>query len=253
MTISNGDLRNCIYPEISIDEYQSKTGESEEVIVVAFYAIEEGAANDLDEFIDKSYVEVLDVDVSSNPTTDGKYMIFVEFKREPDFFNKLDKIIKEVENLSGKLNWKSTTRGLNTSVPPLSDTMRDIIEVGEYEAIDITTDDDSDDETSDLADPVVADEPDEMKESLSLLRSDGFIAEDFEGMLVIGGNYFNLLKCGDKKVVSEMTVAKPIICEGTREGARMRGMLYGSWDVTPLQGCLMLEHLRLNKAILLGV
>ena len=81
-------------------------GSMEEVIVVSFFCKDELPAFDLDEFIDKSVTEFLDSEVSPNPNEDGLYLVFVEFKRQPNFWMKLYDLIKDVENVTGKLNWK---------------------------------------------------------------------------------------------------------------------------------------------------
>ena len=112
------DLRGCIQPLISIDEYQPKTGRESEVIVVTFYANDEDPARDLKRFLDKSFVEILDSDVSPNSDEHGKYLVFVEFKRDGSFWDDFFSIVKEVENLTGKLDWQVK--------PYLSDTAFDI-------------------------------------------------------------------------------------------------------------------------------
>ena len=92
-------------PLISVDEFEPKTGTTEEVIVVAFFCKDELPAVDLDEFIDKSIIEFIDSEVSPNPNDEGLYLVFVEFKRQPNFWMKFYDIVKDIENVAGKMNW----------------------------------------------------------------------------------------------------------------------------------------------------
>lgn len=104
--LSRHSLKNTILPIISIDEYEPKTGSQEDVIVVGFHTIDEDPAKDLNSFINKSVIDVLDVEVSPNPDEDGHYLVFVELQRDQSFFKKLFSLIRDIENVSGKMDWK---------------------------------------------------------------------------------------------------------------------------------------------------
>lgn len=136
MSLRNNDLKQTIEPHISIDEFSPKSGTDEEIIVVGFYAIDEGPAKDLDDFVEKSPYDVIDVDVSPNPDEEGRYMIFVEFKRNIDFFIMLDKVVKDIENLTGEQNWQVSTRNLDYDVPFTDPELRNAVEVDPTEFID---------------------------------------------------------------------------------------------------------------------
>lgn len=113
MTLKNNDLRDTILPKISIDEYQPKSGIDDEIIVVAFFAIDEGPGKDLDDFIEKGPYDIIDVDVSPNPDEDGNYLVFLEFKRQADFWSKFDGVVEDVENLTGELKWEVSSEALD--------------------------------------------------------------------------------------------------------------------------------------------
>lgn len=100
------ELKNLVLPLISVDEFEPKIGTNEEVIVVAFYCKDELPAYDLEDFIDKSVVEFLDSEVSPNPDRNGNYVVFIEFKRQPNFWTKLYKIVDDIERVTGKVQWK---------------------------------------------------------------------------------------------------------------------------------------------------
>jgi hypothetical protein len=100
------ELEGMVLPLISIDEFEPKTGTTEEVIVVAFFCRDELPAIDLDEFLDKSVIDFLDSEVSPNPNEEGYYLVFIEFKRQPNFWMKLFDMVKDIENVSGGMDWK---------------------------------------------------------------------------------------------------------------------------------------------------
>ena len=97
MGLRHEELNGMILPLISVDEFEPKSGTVEEVIVVAFFAKDELPAYDLDDFLDKSVVEFLDSEVSPNPNEDGQYLVFVEFKRQPNFWMKLYDVMEDVD------------------------------------------------------------------------------------------------------------------------------------------------------------
>lgn len=106
MGLRHLELKDMVLPLISIDEFEPKSGTNEEVIVVTFFCKDELPAIDLDEFIDKSVIEFLDSEVSPNPNEDSYYLVFVEFKRQPNFWIKLYDLVKDIENISGDMKWR---------------------------------------------------------------------------------------------------------------------------------------------------
>lgn len=100
------ELKDMIVPLISVDEFEPKTGTNEEVIVVAFFAKDELPAYDLDDFIDKSIIDFVDSEVSPNQNDEGLYPVFVEFRRQPNFWMKLYNLVKDIQNVTGKMDWE---------------------------------------------------------------------------------------------------------------------------------------------------
>ena len=109
MALKEGDLQNTILKNISIDEFEPKTGEAADVMVVGFYLNETAPAKDLYHFINNSILEIRDVEVSPNPNTDNYYMVFIEIDRNKDSLSNIKELVKEVERLSGKLDWHVST------------------------------------------------------------------------------------------------------------------------------------------------
>lgn len=101
--LREGDLENLISSFITIDEFNSKVGK--DAIVVAFFVDDEDPANDLKEFIEKSPIKLLDVEVSPAANKQGFYVVFLEFLRNKEFPEKLIKVLKTIEVLCKVDNW----------------------------------------------------------------------------------------------------------------------------------------------------
>lgn len=96
------DLKDCIGKKIHIDEFQAKMGDDDDIIVLSFKSTYRDQAVDLVNFLEKGYDWVLDADVSSGELGDGGYVIFVEMLRRPSIPEKIVKMLKDIENLTGQ-------------------------------------------------------------------------------------------------------------------------------------------------------
>lgn len=109
MSLKHGDLRSTLLPELSIDEFEPKAGDNKDVIVVAFYLEDENPADDLNTFIQRGFIDTLDVEVSPSTDENGNYLVFVEMSRDETFPNKFTALLKDIENLTGDITWKIKT------------------------------------------------------------------------------------------------------------------------------------------------
>lgn len=109
MSLKNGDLAGTVLPDVSIDEFEPKAGGDLEVIVVAFYLTDEAPAEDLNTFIQRGFIDTLDVEVSPNTDEEGRYLVFVEMSRDDTFPNKFQALLKDVGNLTGDMDWRIKT------------------------------------------------------------------------------------------------------------------------------------------------
>jgi len=105
MPIQHKDLKGVVLPYITIDEFEPKSGESADVIVIAFYTCDQPPAKDLNTFIQRGTIDILDSDVSPNVDEEGRYLVFVELERNPQFRTQFDKLVKDVENTTGPMEW----------------------------------------------------------------------------------------------------------------------------------------------------
>ena len=73
--LEKGDLARLVHNELHIDEYKSKMGNDEDMVVVSFKVGGKDPAIDLVNFIEKGYDWVVDADTSAGEMEDGDYKI----------------------------------------------------------------------------------------------------------------------------------------------------------------------------------
>lgn len=107
MALKENDLAGVLLPKLSIDEFEPKTGEKEDISVLGFYVKEESAGEDLANFINKSSFSYRDVEVSPNPTEDNEFMVFVEFDRNEKLIPTIMELVNDISHISGSLDWRA--------------------------------------------------------------------------------------------------------------------------------------------------
>lgn len=95
-----GDLERLVTPKVSIDEYKSKMGSDEEIVVVSFHVASKEPALDIVNFVEKSYDWVADADVSSGEVFDGSYIVFVEMERDEEVPEHIIEMFEDLGNLT---------------------------------------------------------------------------------------------------------------------------------------------------------
>ena len=95
-----GDLARLIHPELHVDEFKSKLGDDQDVVVLSFKVDSKEPAGDLVSFIEKGYDWVLDADVSSGEMDDGSYIVFVEVDRTPEVAEHIMHLMDDLMNLT---------------------------------------------------------------------------------------------------------------------------------------------------------
>jgi hypothetical protein len=102
------ELKGLVYNTISIDQYKPKIGTDGETVVVAFTVKYEEPATDLANFIQTSYIELLDVEASTVPNEEGDYKVFVEFDRTPNLYKKISQLLHDINNITSNSGgeWK---------------------------------------------------------------------------------------------------------------------------------------------------
>lgn len=96
--LEQGDLKRLVHDELHIDEFKSKLGKDEDVVVISFKVKGKEPAQDLVNFIEKGYEWVIDADVSSGEMEDGDYIVFVEGKREQGITKLIMSMMEDLVN-----------------------------------------------------------------------------------------------------------------------------------------------------------
>lgn len=108
--IRAGDLIDMVLPILSIDEYDTKLGKENAAIVVAFFLKSQEAAKDLRGFIERGAIRFIDCEVSPSPDKSMHWLVFIEYKRNKQFWDKFLLTVNEVERLIGhKVKWECKT------------------------------------------------------------------------------------------------------------------------------------------------
>jgi len=100
-----GDLENLVLPEITVDDFEPKSGSPENIVVVSFYAKDLEPANDLASFIERGAHDILDTEVSPAPDEDGNYLIFVEMNRDDSLMESFMKILQDIKKIVNIDSW----------------------------------------------------------------------------------------------------------------------------------------------------
>ena len=104
--LRSGDLKNMVNHRFTVDQYKSKMGLDDDIIVISFRVKDKFPATDLVEFIEKGYPSVLDADMSTGEERDGDYAVFVELKRDKKVAKELEAILRGMSQLCDCTDWR---------------------------------------------------------------------------------------------------------------------------------------------------
>jgi len=99
-----GDLQSLVSSDVSVAEFEPKTGTDDDVVVIGFFCKDEAPANDIATFIEKSTVDILDTEVSPNPDENGFYLVFVEVENE-NLMQTVFELLDDVSRLTEIEEW----------------------------------------------------------------------------------------------------------------------------------------------------
>lgn len=124
------ELKGLVFNVISVDQYKPKIGKDAETVVVAFTVKYEEPATDLSNFIQSSYIELLDVEASTVPNEEGFYKVFVEFDRTPNLYKKISQLLHDINNITSNTGgeWKYVAYKMEAPKPFTKDNLeKDVI------------------------------------------------------------------------------------------------------------------------------
>lgn len=107
------DMVGMVKPTVHIDEFASKMGDDEDIIVVSFFVRSESAARDLVNWFEKGYDWVLDADRSPGEIRPGRYLVYVEMRRRATAGERVADLIDDLTTLTehDADAWTMTYRG----------------------------------------------------------------------------------------------------------------------------------------------
>jgi len=114
--LRSGDLYSQVSDLFTVDQYKSKMGEDQDVVVLGFRVKEKSPAMDLMEFIEKGYSFILDADMSSGEEHDGQYQVFVEIPRTQELPGQMRELLNGIGQLCDSYDWRFRYQKASKSV-----------------------------------------------------------------------------------------------------------------------------------------
>ncbi len=99
-SLSFKDMEGLVKPTIHVDEFSSKMGDDDDIIVVSFFVRDESAAKDLMSWFEKGYDFVLDADRSPGEIRPGRYLVYVEIRRRSTAGGNVEQLLNDLNTLT---------------------------------------------------------------------------------------------------------------------------------------------------------
>ena len=94
------DLDGLLKPTIHVDEFSSKMGDDDDIIVVSFFVRDQQAAKDLMNWFEKGYDFVLDADRSPGEIKPNRYLVYVEIRRRSTAGGHVEQLLNDLNTLT---------------------------------------------------------------------------------------------------------------------------------------------------------
>jgi hypothetical protein len=94
------DLEGIMKNTVHIDEFASKMGDDDDIVVVSFFVRDLQAAKDLVGWFEKGYDFVLDADRSPGEIKPSRYLVYVELRRRPNVAKQVGTLIEDLGTLT---------------------------------------------------------------------------------------------------------------------------------------------------------
>jgi len=122
------DMEGLLKPTIHVDEFSSKMGDDDDIIVVSFFVRDESAAKDLMNWFEKGYDFVVDADRSPGEIKPNRYLVYVEIRRRSTAGAQVDELLTDLGTLTEfdkSSDWTMHYRG--KEVPFTRDTFDSLV------------------------------------------------------------------------------------------------------------------------------
>ena len=94
------ELEGLLKPTIHVDEFSSKMGDDDDIIVVSFFVRDPQAAKDLMNWFEKGYDFVIDADKSPGEIKPNRYLVYVEIRRRSTAGAQVETLIDDLGTLT---------------------------------------------------------------------------------------------------------------------------------------------------------
>lgn len=94
------DLQGLMKPTIHVDEFNSKMGDDDDIIVISFFVRDKQASKDLVSWFEKGYDFVLDADRSPGEIKPNRYLVYVEIRRRNAAPQHIQQLLSDIETLT---------------------------------------------------------------------------------------------------------------------------------------------------------
>jgi hypothetical protein len=89
-----------IKPTLHIDEFVSKMGDDDDIMVISFYVRSDKVADDLINWFEKGYDFVLDADRSPGEIKPNRYLVYLEIQRRTRAVRQIKELLDDLETLT---------------------------------------------------------------------------------------------------------------------------------------------------------
>jgi hypothetical protein len=94
------DFDGLMKPTIHVDEFSSKMGDDDDIIVLSFFLRNGQAAKDLMSWFEKGYDFVLDADRSPGEIKPNRYLVYVEIRRRSTAGAHVEQLLNDLNTLT---------------------------------------------------------------------------------------------------------------------------------------------------------
>ena len=109
------DMEGMLKPVIHIDEFTSKMGDDDDIIVVSFFVRDQQAAKDLMKWFEKGYDFIIDADRSPGEIKPNRYFVYVEIRRRSVAGAHVQQLLEDLSTLTefDPEDWTMTYEGVS--------------------------------------------------------------------------------------------------------------------------------------------
>lgn len=107
-------MEGLLKPTVHVDEFSSKMGDDDDVVVVSFFVRDAQASKDLMSWFEKGYDFVLDADRSPGEIKPSRYLVYVELRRRSTAGGHVETLLNDLNTLTefeDSSNWTMHYRG----------------------------------------------------------------------------------------------------------------------------------------------